>query len=168
MIRCPPGLKSDQAFSSSLLSSLMCSSTSIYKIVSNLLMRFVGSDWRYPLNVFSLIFLFFSEQLVLLFNNEPEFIDTVLQYSVWMAIISLTAFPAFLWDGIYVATTSIYGLFLTMLISAICFFSIFFVLKDQYTNNALWFSICAFFIIRGLLQTSLYNLVIHKKIKSNS
>ncbi|MBQ7572530.1 MAG: MATE family efflux transporter, partial [Bacteroidaceae bacterium] len=58
------------------------------------------------------------------------------------------------WDGVYIGMTLTGRMFLSMLVSAIVFFVLWFLLGPS--NHVLWFAFLAYLATRSLMQTVLF------------
>ena len=66
------------------------------------------------------------------------------------------ALAAFVWDGVYIGMTLTTRMFLSMFVSAIVFFALWFLLGDSYANHALWLAFLVYLGTRSLMQTLLF------------
>ncbi|TRX70839.1 MATE family efflux transporter [Carboxylicivirga sp. M1479] len=114
--------------------------------------------------VFMIIYGTLGDQLILLFTNQSEVIDTAKQFLPWLIILPLTGFSSFIWDGIFIGTTSSRLMRNTMLLATCVFFILYYSLKTTYNNHALWLAMNVFMLSRGVLQTFFYK---HLKVFKN-
>ncbi|WP_430810851.1 MULTISPECIES: MATE family efflux transporter [unclassified Carboxylicivirga] len=109
---------------------------------------------------FALIFLIAyslgGPYLLLLFTNQPDVIETALEYLPWLMILPLTGFASYIWDGIYIGATASRLMRNTMLLATLIFFVVFISCRPSLGNNALWLAMNCFMLSRGLFQTLLY------------
>ena len=75
-------------------------------------------------------------------------------YHIYLALIPLITFAAFLWDGVYIGATAARAIRNTMLISAIgVFLPASLLLMPPFGNHGLWIAFLLFMVARGLSMT---------------
>ena len=89
-------------------------------------------------------------------SHSGQCIAFALPYLPWLIAVPLVALAAFIWDGVYIGMTLTSRMFLSMLVSAIVFFALWFALGSRYGNHALWFAFMAYLATRSLMQTLLF------------
>lgn len=104
----------------------------------------------------SVIYLFLPSPILHILSDKEAVIDTALKYSIWMAIVPLAGFAAFLWDGIFVGATFSKGLRSSMFIATAVFFILYYALYPLWSNHALWLAFVLYLAVRGLVQTILW------------
>ena len=109
--------------------------------------------------VFTLLYATCGTWLLSLLTNQAEVLQTARPYLPWLVCVPLVALPAFVWDGVYIGMTATRWMFLSMLVAAIVFFSLWFLLGSGYGNHALWLAFLAYLATRSLMQTLLFNRV---------
>jgi len=113
--------------------------------------------------LFSLVYLILNKPMIRIFTDIPEIINSATTYIVWIIIVPVVSFAAFLWDGIYIGTTTSKGLRNTMIISAMSFFAMYYLINGWDKNHILWFCFVVFLFFRGLVQSLLYKRLILSK-----
>ncbi len=104
--------------------------------------------------VFTILYLFFNDKILLLLTNNSLIIEKAQAYLFWVSLIPLTGFAGFLWDGIYIGTTASKLMRNTMLISALVFyFPVYYLFVNELDNHALWLAMIVFLAARGISQT---------------
>ncbi|WP_430813261.1 MATE family efflux transporter [Carboxylicivirga sp. RSCT41] len=98
-----------------------------------------------------------GKQILLLFTNQADVIEVAGTYLPWLIILPITGFSSFIWDGIYIGATASRLMRNTMLLATVVFFSLFYALKADIGNHALWLAMNCFMLGRGLFQTFFYN-----------
>lgn len=106
--------------------------------------------------VFTALYALAGPWFLSLLTNQQEVIDFALSYLPWLIAVPLVGLAAFIWDGVYIGMTLTSRMFLSMLVSAIVFFVLWFALGDRYGNHALWFAFVAYLATRSLMQTLLF------------
>jgi MATE family multidrug resistance protein len=71
---------------------------------------------------FTLIYTLFPDVIVRLISNDPTITEAVKPYHIYMIIMPLATFAAFLWDGVYIGATASRAIRNTMIISTILVF----------------------------------------------
>lgn len=106
--------------------------------------------------VFSLIYFFAGNQIVAVLTNQTSVREAAKPFIWWTALIPLTGFAAFIWDGIYIGATASKGMRNTMLAATFfLFIPIFILFQHSLGNDALWLAMILFLFGRGLFQTFL-------------
>ena len=105
---------------------------------------------------FTLLYAVWGSSILSLLTNQQEVVAFAHTYLPWIVAIPFVALAAFVWDGIYIGMTLTGRMFLSMLVSAIVFFVLWFLLGDHYANHALWLAFLAYLGTRGLMQTLLF------------
>ena len=106
--------------------------------------------------IFLIIYAGAGRYLLLLFTNQSDVIEVAISYLPWLVALPLTGFSSFIWDGIYIGATASRLMRNTMLLATIVFFLLFYSLKDNMGNHALWIAMNCFMLGRGLFQTFFY------------
>jgi len=128
----------------------------------NQLIKFLFA-WGFGLVVlFTLIYGLFTEQILGLLTDKTDVIEVCKNYQVWVLLIPLAGFSAFLWDGIFIGATASRQMRNSMFIAAGFFFAIYYSLYSTLANNALWLSFIIYLSMRGIMQAFMY-----KKVKSS-
>lgn len=102
-----------------------------------------------------LLYLIFPEQILQILTNDSQIIESTKTYLFWTLLIPLAGFAAFLWDGIFIGATASKEMRNTMIISALVFFTSYYILTPLWGNNGLWFSFILYLLVRGVIQTFL-------------
>ena len=113
--------------------------------------------------LFTTIYALFSESIFRFLTDKDFILDLFLQYQIWLILIPLAGFSAFLWDGIFVGATASRQMRNSMLIAAAAFFIVYaFILlfleqKNEeiinILNNILWFAFILYLALRGAFQS---------------
>lgn len=98
-----------------------------------------------------------------LFSNDEIVIIEAMTYFPWALLIPVAGMVAFLWDGIFIGTTSTLSMLLSALIATIVFFGGWGLLHATWGNHGLWFAFILYLAVRGGVQTLLYPLI-RKKV----
>ena len=103
---------------------------------------------------FTVLYALFPDWFIRLVSDQPEIIPMAQPYHIYLALIPLITFAAFLWDGVYIGATAARAIRNTMLISAIgVFLPASLLLMPRFGNHGLWIAFLMFMVARGLSMT---------------
>ncbi|MBN2236485.1 MAG: MATE family efflux transporter [Bacteroidales bacterium] len=101
---------------------------------------------------FSIGFFFFAEQLISILTDLPNIIQEAKAYFIWIAIVPLVSFAAFIYDGIYIGATQAKAMRNSMFFASLLgYLPLFYLLNPLLGNHGLWIAFLAFLGARGLL-----------------
>ncbi len=110
--------------------------------------------------VFTLTYAFFGNVFFSILTNEPTVVYAAADYMVWICLIPLVSFLAFIWDGVYIGLTAARSMLLATFIAAVSFFTVFFLTRSSLGNHGLWISFLVFLFMRGAMQTVLFRRIV--------
>lgn len=115
--------------------------------------------WGFSISIpFTIIYAIFPSTFVKIISNSSEILTEIQPYYIYMIIIPVITFAAFIWDGIYIGATASKAIRNTMLISSILIFlPAWYILTPLYDNHGLWCSFLCFMIARGIAMTVMAN-----------
>lgn len=103
---------------------------------------------------FAILYALFPTAFVKIISDNAEIISEIRPYYVYMTLIPIITFAAFLWDGIYIGATASKAIRNTMIISAILvFLPMWYFLMPIYGNHGLWIAFLGFMVARGVSMT---------------
>ena len=103
---------------------------------------------------FSLGYFFFGSNIFSILTDNQTVIRMAEPYFLWIVVMPLLSFPAFLWDGIYIGTTASRGMRDTMLLSTLVFFfPVWYFSQNTLGNHSFWLALAIFMISRGVTMT---------------
>ena len=103
---------------------------------------------------FAILYALFPTPFVIMISDQPAIIEQIRPYYIYMALIPLITFAAFLWDGIYIGATASKAIRNTMIISSILIFlPMWYFLMPLYGNHGLWIAFLGFMLARGVSMT---------------
>lgn len=103
---------------------------------------------------FTLLYALFPDWFIGLISDQPEIAIQAQPYHIYMILIPLITFAAFLWDGIYIGATAARAIRNTMLISSVgVFLPASLLLMPPFGNHGLWVAFLLFMVARGLSMT---------------
>lgn len=106
--------------------------------------------------LFTLLYALFGKMFLGILTDEPSVIAVAGNYMLWVLLIPLCSFAAFLWDGVYVGFTASRHMLLSMLLATFGYIAMYFLTFRMMGNNGLWLSFCVCLVLRGLSQTIFY------------
>lgn len=122
--------------------------------------------WGFGISIlFTLIYMIAGKNLMYLLTDNPEVIEAAAPYLIWVGIVPLVSFAAFIWDGIYIGATASVAMRNTLLIATfLIFLPSYYLLRIPFGNHGLWIAIIIFMLTRGVLLTitakkSILNLI---------
>ncbi|MDD4830448.1 MAG: MATE family efflux transporter [Bacteroidales bacterium] len=102
--------------------------------------------------IFMILYYFFGENLLRLLTDKENVIQASKDYMIWVLLIPLTGFVAFLYDGILIGMTKTQIMRNAIFIATAAFFIIFFSLQSHYGNTALWIGFITYLMGRSILM----------------
>lgn len=103
---------------------------------------------------FVALYALFPTTFVKIISDNTEIINEIRPYYIYMALIPIITFAAFLWDGIYIGATASKAIRNTMIISALLvFLPMWYFLMPIYANHGLWIAFLGFMVARGVSMT---------------
>ena len=115
--------------------------------------------------VFTIVYVMGGNELLKLLTAQGEVIVTAQKYLPYAVFIPLTGFAAFLYDGLYIGTTSSRLMLLAVFLAAASFFLLRFLLFPKFSNAGLWIAFLTFMFVRGGVQAICYHRIFRAKIK---
>lgn len=107
--------------------------------------------------IYALGFFIFGRQLLSLFTDQNDVIQTSIPYLLWIVGIPIIATPSFIWDGIFVGLTASAAMRNSMILATLGFFAAFYWLEPLYGNHGLWAALYIYMLLRGLVQQIMYS-----------
>lgn len=96
---------------------------------------------------FTLIYVFFGNEITELITDIPAVIATVGQYRIWVLLIPAVTVAAFIFDGFYIGLTATRRMLVVTFAAAIVFFLT--LLIAPFDNNTLWLAFLLYLFTRG-------------------
>ena len=106
--------------------------------------------------LYAIGFFIFGRQLLSLFTDQNDVIQTAIPYLLWIVGIPIIATPSFIWDGIFVGLTASASMRNSMILATVGFFAAFYWLEPIYGNHGLWAAMYIYMLVRGLVQQVMY------------
>lgn len=113
--------------------------------------------WGVSISIpFSILYGLFPSTFVKIISDNPDILTQIEPYYIYMVIIPIITFAAFIWDGIYIGATASKAIRNTMIISSIfVFLPAWYFLMPSLGNHGLWIAFLCFMITRGIVMTIL-------------
>lgn len=103
---------------------------------------------------FAILYALFPTTFVKMISDNPVIISEIRPYYIYMVLIPIITFAAFLWDGIYIGATASKAIRNTMIISSVMIFlPMWHFLTPLWNNHGLWIAFLGFMIARGVSMT---------------
>lgn len=102
--------------------------------------------------LFTILYYFWGENILYILTNNKHIVAEASNYLIWVVLVPIVGFAAFLFDGIYVGATASRAMRNIIAIATILFFSIFYLFKDKIGNNGLWIALLLFLLTRSALM----------------
>ena len=77
-------------------------------------------------------------------------------YLPWAVLIPFCGMAAFVWDGVFIGTTSTRSMLFSSAAATAVFFAIYLSLRGSLHNHALWLAFLSYLAMRGIVQNLLY------------
>ena len=124
--------------------------------------------WGFSISIpFTILYALFPSTFVKIISDNPNILTEIKPYYIYMIIIPLITFAAFIWDGIYIGSTASKAIRNTMIISSILIFlPAWYFLVPRFENHGLWIAFLCFMIARGVAMTFMAKRNIIQSIKN--
>ena len=90
--------------------------------------------------------------IMYLFTDDVSLLDAVMRNRVWIMAVPLAGFLAFIYDGILVGATLSAIMRNVMIVAAVLFFGIYYLLGPWLGDDALWCGFIVYLFARGVFQ----------------
>ncbi len=94
-----------------------------------------------------------GDGLMRILSSEVSVVTVAHDYYWWAVTLPLVGFATFLWDGVYIGATLTRFMLLSMLMAAIVFFVLYYVLFGTLGNHGLWIAFLCYLAMRGIVLT---------------
>lgn len=111
--------------------------------------------WGFSISIpFTILYALFPSTFVRIISDNPNILMEVKPYYIYMIVIPLITFAAFIWDGIYIGATASKAIRNTMIIATIfIFLPSWYLLTPKFGNHGLWIAFLCFMTARGVAMT---------------
>ena len=98
-----------------------------------------------------------------LLTDNRNIIEASAFYLPWAVCIPLCGMAAFIWDGVFIGTTSTHGMLVSSATATVVFFLNYIATRNALANHGLWIAFLVYLATRGLAQTFLAKEIELKK-----
>lgn len=125
--------------------------------------------WGFSISIpFTILYGLFPSTFVKIISNDPNILEQIQPYYVYMIIIPIITFAAFIWDGIYIGATASKAVRNTMIIASIfVFLPAWYILVPLLENHGLWIAFLCFMLTRGIVMTLMAKKNIIQNVNNN-
>lgn len=116
----------------------------------------------YTAMAFTLFYIIGGKMTLHLLTDHATVRQMAMDYLPWTYAIPAVSFAAFLYDGLYIGTTSTRGMLQSMVVAMLLFFITFALLHPSCGNHALWVAQLVYLGVRGAVQRLLFSQVRQK------
>ena len=106
--------------------------------------------------LFTLLYGVGGETFLSLLTSDDEVIAAASDYFLWVLLIPVCGMAAFVWDGVFIGITATRGMLEACFVAALAFFAIWFLGRNALGNHALWLALNVYLLLRGVVQTIVY------------
>lgn len=104
--------------------------------------------------VFSIVYFIAGDIFLSVFTDNTELINKAGEYVLWVVLVPVVSFAAFVWDGIFIGATESSFMRNSMVIAAVAtFFPVYYIMRPFIGNHALWLAFVLFLLSRGVSLT---------------
>lgn len=111
--------------------------------------------------VFTLVYILFLNNILSVLTDKQSIIELSRQYHIWIYLIPIAGFSAFLWDGVFVGATASHQMRNSMLIAVGSFFLLYFAFNNVLANNILWIAFIVYLALRGIIQSFMASAILN-------
>lgn len=101
--------------------------------------------------IFIVVYFACGEWIMHMLSGDETVIAASHEYFHWVVLIPLAGFLAFTWDGVYIGITRTHEMLLSMALSTVIYFALYFLLFPHIGNHGLWIAFLAYLLSRGLV-----------------
>lgn len=109
---------------------------------------------------FSCVYYGMGDRLLFLLTSEREVTDLAVCYLPYVALLPVAGFAAFLFDGLFIGTTSTREMLVSMSVAVLLYFLLLYLLPSG--NASLWVAFLAYLGSRGVMQALLWKRITGK------
>lgn len=106
--------------------------------------------------VFTVVYAVGGKPFLALLTDEPQVVESAMDYLPWAIAIPFAGVAAFVWDGVFIGVSATKGMLLASAVATVAFFALYYALRGAFANHALWLAFVVYMILRGVVQTIIY------------
>ena len=103
--------------------------------------------------LFTFTYVVFENQILSVLSDQQNVIEVAKRYYVWLLLVPICGIFTFVWDGVYIGTTSTRLLLIAVVVATVVFFVGYFFMFPLWGNDGLWLSFLLYLLGRGVTQT---------------
>ncbi len=115
--------------------------------------------------LFTMAYTLGAEFIFGLITDNDAVVAAALQYHWWCVVIPVAGMAGFVWDGVYIGLTATREMLMTILLSCLTFFALYFAMPPGMGNDRLWLAFVAYLAMRGISQTAVFRYRLLTRIK---
>lgn len=115
----------------------------------------------------SLLYFFFADAILSLLSNDMAVLDRAKDFTIYVCIVPIVSYLAFVMDGVFVGATNSARLMNTILLATTCYFISYYALSNSFMADSLWISFLIYLATRSLFQLSIYKRVVNNAFDKN-
>lgn len=117
--------------------------------------------------LFTLLYVLGGSTALALLTDNTAVCHCAHHYLPWVYAIPAVSFAAFIYDGLYIGTTSTRGMLQSMFVAMLLFFATFVLLYPLWGNHALWAAQLIYLGARGGIQWLIFDRIVRNKTKNS-
>lgn len=106
--------------------------------------------------LFTAVYYVAERPLLQMLSDQGGVIACAMRYFGWLLLVPVCGVQTFVWDGVFIGTTSTRLLLLSMVVATVVFFASYMLLFPLWGNDGLWLSFLLYLLGRGVTQTLSY------------
>ncbi len=113
----------------------------------------------------SFIYWAFNQNIISLLTKQQAVISMAYDFRLWIVLLPVFSFSAFVWDGIYIGATKGKAMRNSMIVSSLLvFLPVVLIFRHLWGNHGMWIALLVFMFSRGLSLHLLFKTSILNKI----
>lgn len=101
--------------------------------------------------VFTIAYALMGNSLLSVLTSDSEVITYSKNYFHYALLIPVCGVLAFIYDGLFIGMTRTKDMLLSCFVGALAFFVLYFFLRNNLGNNALWIALLSYLLLRGIV-----------------
>lgn len=116
--------------------------------------------------LFTAVYFFAGENILYLLTDNPDIISNAAPYLIFIVVLPVSGFAAYIWDGIFIGATASKAMRNSMLVAAFfVFLPVYYFLFPYIGNHSLWLAMILFMFTRGVYLTFIAKKEVFKQIE---
>lgn len=110
--------------------------------------------------IFTTMYIMGGHVFLSLLTSRRDVVACAMKYLPVVSLIPVLSFAAFLFDGLFIGSTSTRQMLQSMLVASVAFFALWFALPQD--NTLLWIAFISYLALRGIMQAALFPSVVRR------